>query len=98
MFLNVELQANWHGIKPTKWLIKFNLTISINIKNEDKLIKDIIMLGIDQKQKFIVLASLKTKKSEEKKKRKKSRMYNPHLKYQNIKNLNATLDDNINDN
>ena len=55
------------------------------------------MLGIDQKQKFIVLASLKTKKSEEKKK-KKSRMYNPHLKYQNIKNLNATLDDNINDN
>ena len=27
-FLNAELQANWHGIKPTKWLIKFNLTIS----------------------------------------------------------------------
>ena len=25
-FLNAELQANWHGIKPTKWLIKFNLT------------------------------------------------------------------------
>ena len=25
-FLNVELQANWHGIKPTKWLINFNLT------------------------------------------------------------------------
>ena len=24
-FLNVKLQANWHGIKPTKWLIKFNL-------------------------------------------------------------------------
>ena len=24
-FLNAELQANWHGIKPTKWLIKFNL-------------------------------------------------------------------------
>ena len=70
-FLNVELQANWHGIKPIKWLIKFNLTISINIKNEDKLIKDIIMLGIDQKQKFIVLASLKTKKTEGKKKKKK---------------------------
>ena len=27
-FLNAELQANWHGIKPTRWLIKFNLTIS----------------------------------------------------------------------
>ena len=27
-FLNVELQANWHRIKPTKWLIKFDLTIS----------------------------------------------------------------------
>ena len=26
-FLNVEIQANWHKIKPTKWLIKFNLTI-----------------------------------------------------------------------
>ena len=26
-FLNAKLQANWHGIKPTKWLIKFNLTI-----------------------------------------------------------------------
>ena len=25
-FLNVELQANLHGIKPKKWLIKFNLT------------------------------------------------------------------------
>ena len=24
--LNAKLQANWHGIKPTKWLIKFNLT------------------------------------------------------------------------
>ena len=27
-FLNAEIQANWHGIKPTKWLINFNLTIS----------------------------------------------------------------------
>ena len=27
-FLNAKLQANWHGIKPTKLLIKFNLTIS----------------------------------------------------------------------
>ena len=27
-FLSAELQANWHRIKPTKWLIKFNLTIS----------------------------------------------------------------------
>ena len=26
-FLNAELQANWHVIKPTKWLIKFKLTI-----------------------------------------------------------------------
>ena len=26
-FLNAGLQANWHVIKPTKWLIKFNLTI-----------------------------------------------------------------------
>ena len=25
-FLNAELQANWHEIKPIKWLIKFNLT------------------------------------------------------------------------
>ena len=25
-FLSTELQVNWHGIKPTKWLIKFNLT------------------------------------------------------------------------
>ena len=25
-FLNAKLQANWHEIKPTKWLIKFNLT------------------------------------------------------------------------
>ena len=24
--LSAELQANWHRIKPTKWLIKFNLT------------------------------------------------------------------------
>ena len=28
-FLNAELQANWHRIKPTKWLIKFNLTVVI---------------------------------------------------------------------
>ena len=28
-FLSAELQANWHGIKPTKWLIKFNLTVVI---------------------------------------------------------------------
>ena len=27
-FLNAELQANWHGINRTKWLIKFNLTRS----------------------------------------------------------------------
>ena len=26
-FLNAELQANWHEIKPKKWLIKFNLTL-----------------------------------------------------------------------
>ena len=26
-FLNAKLQANWHRIMPTKWLIKFNLTI-----------------------------------------------------------------------
>ena len=26
--LNAKLQANWHRIKPTRWLIKFNLTIS----------------------------------------------------------------------
>ena len=25
-FLSAEIQANWHGIKSTKWLIKFNLT------------------------------------------------------------------------
>ena len=30
-FLSAKLQANWHGIKPTKWLIKFNLTICINM-------------------------------------------------------------------
>ena len=30
-FLNAELQVNWHGIKPTKCLIKFNLTYSSNI-------------------------------------------------------------------
>ena len=29
-FLSAELQANWHGIKLTKWLIKFNLTNFIN--------------------------------------------------------------------
>ena len=28
-FLSVELQANWHEIKPTEWLIKFNLTYLI---------------------------------------------------------------------
>ena len=27
-FLNAELQANWHGIKPTERLIKFNLKIA----------------------------------------------------------------------
>ena len=26
-FLNDELQENWHGIKPTEWLIKFNFTV-----------------------------------------------------------------------
>ena len=26
--LIAKIQANWHGIKPTRWLIKFNLTIS----------------------------------------------------------------------
>ena len=25
-FLSAELQANWYRIKPTRWLIKFNLT------------------------------------------------------------------------
>ena len=25
--LIVEIQANWHEIKPTRWLIKFNLTL-----------------------------------------------------------------------
>ena len=28
-FLNAELQANWHRIKPTKLLIKFNITIGV---------------------------------------------------------------------
>ena len=28
-FLSAELQANWHRIKPTKWLIKFNHTLSL---------------------------------------------------------------------
>ena len=32
-FLSAELQANWHGIKPTKWLIKFNLKISKKSKS-----------------------------------------------------------------
>ena len=27
-FLSVELKANWHEIKPTKWLIKFYLTLT----------------------------------------------------------------------
>ena len=31
-FLNAELQANWHGIKLTKWLIKFNLTRSFKFR------------------------------------------------------------------
>ena len=31
-FLSVELQTNWHKIKPTKWLIKFSLTIYIMLK------------------------------------------------------------------
>ena len=31
-FLNAKLQANWHEIKPTKWLIKFNLTPIIKLK------------------------------------------------------------------
>ena len=35
-FLNAELQANWHGIKPTKWLIKFNLTITSNLNLVNK--------------------------------------------------------------
>ena len=29
-FLNAELQENWHRIKPTKWLIKFNLIILVD--------------------------------------------------------------------
>ena len=32
-FLSTEIQANWHGIKPTRWLIKFNLT-DANIDEE----------------------------------------------------------------
>ena len=28
-FLSAKLQANWHEIKPTKWLFNFNLTISL---------------------------------------------------------------------
>ena len=28
-FLSAELQTKWHGIKPTRWLIKFNLIISL---------------------------------------------------------------------
>ena len=26
--LSAKLQANWHGIKPTRWLINFNLTVA----------------------------------------------------------------------
>ena len=32
-FLSAELQANWHRIKPTKWLIKFNRTVYMNCTN-----------------------------------------------------------------
>ena len=32
-FLSDKLQANWHGIKPTKLLIKFNLTITKSYYN-----------------------------------------------------------------
>ena len=33
-FRCAELQANWHKIKPTKWLIKFNLTNIIQFSIE----------------------------------------------------------------
>ena len=35
-FLSAELQENWHGIKSTKWLIKFNLTPSLDAPPEEK--------------------------------------------------------------
>ena len=38
-FLNVELQANWHRIKPTKWLIKFNLTVGVE-ENHNGCVED----------------------------------------------------------
>ena len=41
-FLSAELQANWHGIKPTKWLIKFNLTIAT--EEITKLLTSILIL------------------------------------------------------
>ena len=44
-FLNAELQANWYGIKPTKWLIEFNLTIPIiHVKMGNVWAKIIIVL------------------------------------------------------
>ena len=37
-FLNAELQVNWHGIKLTKWLIKFNLTPTFKHLNDCSLL------------------------------------------------------------
>ena len=42
-FLNAELQANWNGINPTKWLIKFNLT---------DIIDDLILYFIKQRNTY----------------------------------------------
>ena len=45
-FLNAELQANWHGIKSTKWLIKFNLTSLLDLRSRRR------RFGKEKKSKF----------------------------------------------
>ena len=50
-FLSAKLQANWHGIKPTKCLIKFNLTYVRN--NEVEKIDQRDLLVISKKSSLI---------------------------------------------
>ena len=53
-FLNAELQANWHEIKPTKWLIKFNLTLLMIIL---WLLMIILWLNLFESNNFIKIIS-----------------------------------------
>ena len=53
-FLNEKLHAKWHGIKPTKWLIKFNLTYPLYPRNVESFQREFWERNPREKQDWLI--------------------------------------------